>query len=217
MPAPEQEKTLQDRTVRGNYPFNMAETTLPSNAAGAAGGPAVPGIDWVATLAAHDRWLRTVILARLGERQAVDDVMQAVALAAVAQHAPLHDPARAGAWLYRLAVRQALLHRRRCGRQRKLLDGYSGCRPSNRGLAHSLDPLDLLLRDERRALVREALERLPRRDAEILLLKYTEDWSYRDLATRLGVSESAIEARLHRARGRLRKAMLGTHVIEVTP
>jgi RNA polymerase sigma-70 factor (ECF subfamily) len=74
----------------------------------------------------------------------------------------------------------------------------------------------MLLQDERRALVREALGRLPRRDVEILLLKYTDDWSYRELAGHLGLSESAVEARLHRARRRLREAMIGTHLIEVT-
>ena len=36
------------------------------------------------------------------------------------------------------------------------------------------------------------------------MLKYTEDWSYRALAEHLGISESAVETRLHRARGRLR-------------
>jgi RNA polymerase sigma-70 factor (ECF subfamily) len=195
----------------------MAPTTRLSNAEGSAGRPAGGGIDWVATLAAHNRWLRTVVLARLGEPQAVDDVMQAVALAAVAQRAPLLDLSRAGAWLYRLAVRQALLHRRRCGRQRRLLDGYAGSRSAERGHSPLPDPLDTLLRDERRALVRAALGRLPRRDAEILLLKYTEDWSYRQLAEHLGLSESAVEARLHRARGRLREAMTGTHDSEVTP
>ena len=33
-------------------------------------------IDWQAALAQHDRWLRTIVLARVRERQAVDDVMQ---------------------------------------------------------------------------------------------------------------------------------------------
>ncbi len=169
-------------------------------------------IDWASTLAVHDRWLRTVVLARLGERQAVDEVMQEVALAAVAQRAPLNDPARVGAWLYRLAVRQVLLHRRRCGRQRRLLGGYAGRRRDD---APAPDPLDGLLQDERDGLVRKALGRLPRRDAEILLLKYTEDWSYRELAAHLGVSESAVEARLHRARQRLREAMIRTRAIEV--
>jgi RNA polymerase sigma-70 factor (ECF subfamily) len=56
---------------------------------------------------------------------------------------------------------------------------------------------------------------LPRRDGEILLLKYTEDWSYRELAAHLGISESAVEARLYRARSRLRAIMMNTDGNEV--
>lgn len=48
---------------------------------------------------------------RLGEWQAVDEVMQEVSLAAVRQKAPLHDPTKVAPWLYRLAVTQALLYR----------------------------------------------------------------------------------------------------------
>ena len=62
--------------------------------------------------------------------------------------------------------------------------------------------------------MRLAVKRLPRRDAEILLLKYTEDWSYRDLAERLGISESAVEARLYRARQRLRGELAALDVAE---
>jgi RNA polymerase sigma factor (sigma-70 family) len=192
----------------------MAETPLLPGSEASAGHPVGPRVDWAAALAAHDRWLRTAVRARLGEPQAVDEVMQEVALAAVAQRAPLHDPARVGAWLYRLAVRQVLLYRRRCGRQRRLLGSYADRRASDTGAAP--DPLDWLLQDERQALVRAALGRLSGRDAEILLLKYTEDWSYRELAAHLGIGESAVEARLHRARQRLRAAMIGTHALEVS-
>ena len=69
--------------------------------------------------------------------------------------------------------------------------------------------------EERRTLIREALLALPARDAEILLLKYTENWNGRELARHLGVSESCVEARLHRARQRLRAAMVGADAIEV--
>ena len=51
--------------------------------------------------------------------------------------------------------------------------------------------MEWLLAKERKEQVRKAMQRMPRRDAEILLLKYTEDWSYRQLAGRLGISESA--------------------------
>jgi RNA polymerase sigma-70 factor (ECF subfamily) len=175
-----------------------------------------PRIDWATALAEHDRWLRTVVLARLGERQAVDEVMQELALAVVAQQAPLRDSQRLGPWLYRIAVRQVLLYRRRLGRQQKLIRHYAGDQGQDGARLPVLDPLGGLLQDERRTLIREALGRLPSRDAEILLLKYTEDWSYRQLAAHLGVSESAIEARLHRARQRLRETMIRTRAIEVS-
>jgi RNA polymerase sigma-70 factor (ECF subfamily) len=57
------------------------------------------------------------------------------------------------------------------------------------------------------------MARVPKRDAELLMLKYTEDWSYRQLAEHLGVSESAIEARLHRARQRLRTELAAMEIV----
>ena len=179
-------------------------------------GPVNAAIDWSAALAEHGRWLRTVVFARLGgERDGVDEVLQAVALAAVEQRAPLADRGKIAPWLYRLAVRQVLLYRRRHGRQRKLVERYGRRMDSGEPEADLHDPLVWLIADERRQLIRTALERLPRRDAEILLLKYTEEWSYRDLAAHLGISESAVEARLHRARGRLRTELTILNVIEV--
>jgi RNA polymerase sigma-70 factor (ECF subfamily) len=196
----------------------MIEPPPPPTTDGPAGRAAA--IDWAAALAAHDRWLRTAVLARLGERQAVDEVMQEIALAALAQRAPLGDPARIGPWLYRVAVRRTLLYRRQRGRQHKLVGRYAGARAAARDgagggdAAASGDPLKWLVLDERRGLVRAALARLARRDAEILLLKYTEDWTYRELAVHLGVAEGAVEARLHRARRRLRDALASVHLIE---
>ncbi len=48
-------------------------------------------VNWQAALRDHDRWLRTVVYSRLREPEAVDEVMQEVALAAVRQAAPLAD------------------------------------------------------------------------------------------------------------------------------
>ncbi len=173
-------------------------------------------LDWSALLARHERWLRTVVLARVGEPQAVEEVMQEVALAAVRQRAPIADPAKVGPWLYQIAVRQSLLYRRKAGRRRKLTEGYAeSFRPS--GEDHrTLDPLGWLLADERRRLVREALASLTARDREILLLKYTENWNYRQIAEHLGISLSAVEARLHRARSRMRTELAAREAVEVS-
>lgn len=178
--------------------------------------PPNAGLDWAATLAAHERWLRTVVYARLGDREGVEDVLQEIALAAVRQAAPIQDPAKIAPWLYGLAVRQCLLYRRKCGRRRKLTDRYREARPPLEHDASGPDPLDWLLADERQRLVRQALQRLSRRDAEILLLKYSENWNYHQIANQLGLSHSAVETRLHRARRRLRDELASLSVLETT-
>ena len=175
----------------------------------------LPKVDWQAALAQHDRWLRTVVYARLREWSAVEEVMQEVALAAVRQAAPLTDASKVAPWLYRLAIRQSLLYRRKVGRRRKLIGRYVERYQPSEFDDRSPDPLAWLLADERRKMVREALERLKDRDAEILLLKYTENWSYHKIADHLGISHSAVEARLHRARQRLREELTAMEPAEV--
>jgi RNA polymerase sigma factor (sigma-70 family) len=160
-------------------------------------------LDWGATLAEHERWLRRVVAARVDEPQAVDEVMQEVALAAVAQRSPLLKPARAAVWLYRLAVRHVLIYRRKTGRQRSLVVRYAA-RTTASETDQSPSPLAWLVNDERQQLVQAALKRLPRRDAELLILKYAEGYRASELADRLGAAIPTIEARLLRARRRLR-------------
>ncbi len=131
--------------------------------------------------------------------------MQEVSLAAVAQRAPLSDTSKLNAWLYQLAVRQSLLYRRSQGRRRRLVDRYqSEVIEAREDQSRTTDPLNWLMAAERRELVRRAVDSLPSRDRELLALKYTEGWSNRELADRLGKTESAIETRLHRVRRRLR-------------
>jgi RNA polymerase sigma-70 factor (ECF subfamily) len=163
-------------------------------------------LDWQALLKEHDRWLRTVIAARVPEPEGIDEVLQEVAMAAVKQAAPLNDPSKAAPWLYRLAVRQSLLYRRKRGRQRKLLDRYTQRSGPDAGVTQG-NALNWLLARERQDQVRKALDRLSPRDAQILLLKYGENWNYHQIAEHLGVSHSAIETRLHRARARLREEL----------
>ncbi|MEX2114552.1 MAG: sigma-70 family RNA polymerase sigma factor [Pirellulales bacterium] len=172
-------------------------------------------IAWHSVLTEHDRWLRIVVLARVGQAFAVDEVMQEVALAAVRQQAPLADATKVAPWLYRLAIVQSLQYRRKQGRWRKLTNRYAErVRPAEHD-GRTLDPLEWLLADERQSLVREALARMATRDVEILLLKYTENWSYEQLAQHLGTTESAVESRLHRARSRMRRELAALEHVQV--
>jgi len=162
-------------------------------------------IDWGRCLVEHERWLRAVILARTGEPQAVDEVWQEVSLAAIEQRAPLADGGKAPAWLHRLAVIRSIRYRRQRARQRQQLARFAA--GSNGHASAAEDPFQWLLGKERQELVRRALTQIAGRDAEILMLKYHERWSYRRIAELLAISESAVDARVFRARERLRRQL----------
>lgn len=157
-------------------------------------------------LVEHRRWLRTVLRARGVEADMVDDLLQEVSSAALKHATELRDERSIAPWLYRIAVTSALQHRRQMGRKKRLVERFAATKTDTSQSAEP-DPLAWLLADEQRQLVRQAISSLPSRDAEILLLKHTEDWSYRQLAEHLGISESAIDARLHRARCKMRSAL----------
>lgn len=186
-----------------------------SRGPGSSSGTGEPLHGGAAAFSRHERWLRTVVLSQLAEPQAVDEVMQEVALAVAARKPATAEPTHWLPWLYRVAVRQALLYRRKLGRERRRVERYAAqALRTTRGPA-AYDPLALLLDRERRERIRTAMGRLHRRDAEILLLKYSEGWSYRELAEHLGLGESTVQARLHRARKRLRAELARLQVIEV--
>ena len=179
--------------------------------------PGSPGngrVDCERAFEEHRSWLRSVILARLGEPQAVDEVLQEVALAVVANRAPLADPSKLAPWLYQIAVRQTLLYRRKHGRRRKLIDRYADRYQPSEDDDRTASPLDWLLAEERAERIRDAMSQLSERDREALLLKYEHGWSYKNISEHLGLSESAVEARLHRARKRLRQRLVRLNVVE---
>ncbi len=86
----------------------------------------------------------------------------------------------------------------KAGRGRRLVERYNVVYPATDQDVRHDDPLVWILSEERQRLVRQALMKLVNRDREMLLLKYTENWSYIQLAEHLGLTQSAIESRLHR-------------------
>jgi len=174
-----------------------------------------PRIDWSAALAEHRRWLRAVAYARVGSWDAAEDVLQEVGLAVARGRARPDQAAKVAPWLYQVTVRQSLLYRRKLGRGRRWWQRFAAQAWHGWREREQADPLEWLLADERRQLVRSAVERLPSRDLEVLLLKYAEDWSYRQIAEHMGLSPSAVEARLVRARRRLRAELARAEVVEL--
>lgn len=87
------------------------------------------------------------------------------------------------------------------------LPGESVVELAERLLAPNSAPSARLRRAERSDRVRVALESLPERDREVLVLRYLEDLSTADAAAVLGVGEGTVKMRLLRALQRLRDAL----------
>lgn len=165
-------------------------------------------IDWPSALAANARWLRTVVFSRVADAHAVDDIMQNISAAVIAQHPVIEPASQVRAWLYRVAVRQSLMYRRAVGREKRRTELLAARRRSAESNDHSPNPLEWLLAVEKRDLVQRALTQLTPRDRELLLLKYTENWSCLKLAEYLGIENvSTVESRLDRARQKLRREL----------
>ena len=61
-------------------------------------------------------------------------------------------------------------------------------------------PETALLQREQNTRIREVLQRLPPEHREILVLKYFDDLSYREIALRLGIPRGTVMSRLYYAR-----------------
>ncbi|MBI4563107.1 MAG: RNA polymerase sigma factor [Planctomycetes bacterium] len=133
----------------------------------------------------------------------VDDIVQETFLQAWRDRRRFNGHASPLTWLNAIARNRAMDFNRR-----KRLQRHAG--ETLRGLTH-LDREDLpeeVLEDrEVGARVRRALNDLPPEYTKLLLLRYLEDLSVPEIATRLHESEDAIESRLRRAREAFRKIL----------
>lgn len=122
----------------------------------------------------------------------VEDVLQEVYLAAWVHRRRYRGEGPFSAWLYRIALHKARNHVRARRRRARLLDlmAFFGV-PQSPPTA---------VRDR----VRDAMTRLPHRDREVLVLRYLEQRDPASVAEALDISRDAVDARLSRARRRLR-------------
>lgn len=102
-----------------------------------------------------------------------------------------------GAWLYKIARNEMLMHRRKQKWTIPLLGRWVG--PVN---------VEQVVQDrEERDQLGKALARLAARDQEVLRLRYYEELSHREIGEVLDCSAQTAAVRLHRALKRLQKEM----------
>jgi RNA polymerase sigma-70 factor (ECF subfamily) len=167
----------------------------------------------------HRRRLRQLVALRMDRRLAArvdpsDVVQEALAEAAAQMDQYLREqPLPFYPWLRRLtclrladAYRHHVQARRRTVTQEEppALPGESVVELAERLVSPQGGPSARLRRRERSERVRAALEKLPERDREVLVLRFLEDLSTAEAAAVLGVGEGAVKMRVMRALQRLR-------------
>ena len=154
-------------------------------------------------VARHQNRVYATAVAVLADFELAQDVAQEAFLCAFRDLYKLQDPERFGAWVSGIARYTAHAAGREMGRVRRLVECYRGEVP----LLHKHTPERQVEREEGRQIVQRALERLNRKDREVLSLYYLENWPPAQVARALSTSEVAVKGRLQRARQRLKKEL----------
>lgn len=141
--------------------------------------------------------------ARVGRRGPVEDLVQETFLRAYRSLATLEDPESVGAWLHSIAARASL-------------DWLKSRERSEVPLAHAGapaapadEPPATLGQLETRGALLDAVDSLPEIFREALVSFYYEKQSYKEMSALLGITSSAVNARLTKARALLREKLGG--------
>jgi RNA polymerase sigma-70 factor (sigma-E family) len=133
----------------------------------------------------------------VGDREEACDIAQEALVRAYARWPRVE--ARAGGWVARVSTNLALDHvRRRDRRQDRPLPAGDDARPAMAGAAahpHSGERIDLL----------EALRRLPRRQRDVVVLRYLADLPEVEVARCLGCGVGTVKSQSHRGLAALRR------------
>lgn len=169
------------------------------------GACAAPDLDRVYRAYAADvsRWIQR--LAGPSRREAVEDLLHETFLVVERKLPTYRGDAQLQTWLYAIAVRVVISHRRKLRLRRILLSRaepelYQAVRPAE-------TPLGVLEREQASAIVYRVLDRLSERDRALLVLFELEGLPSAEVAAILGLSVGNVWVSLTRARARFRAAL----------
>lgn len=138
----------------------------------------------------------------LGNPQDAEDATQEIFLRAYSRLDSFDRTRKFSTWLLSIASNYCIDRLRRRRYNWMTLDDVAFWLPSDRP-----GPERIVLDQERRALVQDALQRLPENYRLVAVLRYMNDLSYDEISQVTGLPESTIKTRLHRARHMLAESL----------
>ncbi len=153
-----------------------------------------------------ERWERpvfTFLYRMLGSREEAQDLGQDTFLRLIQQADRYKPEGRFKSWLFRIAGNLA----RSTLRRRSVLS-WIGFSPVEHDLPSTNQQADISMeRAELQQSVRLAIDRLPARQRQAILLRTDQEFSYREIADVMSTSVSSVESLLQRAMSKLRQEL----------
>lgn len=151
----------------------------------------------------YEEKVRSVILYTMNRDDVVDDIAQDVFVKVYLNLNKFRLDSKFYTWLYRIVVNQCRDEIRKNRWKR-----FIRMNKSSDEIVNKLDQLQTVQSyDGFGDIVREALQQLPRRQREIIVLKDIEDNTYEEIAEILQCEIGTVKSRLSRARSALRKIL----------
>jgi RNA polymerase sigma-70 factor (ECF subfamily) len=152
----------------------------------------------------HRDRVYSIALRFSGDPSVALDITQETFLKLLSKIGEFRGEASFESWLYRLVVNGCLDHRRAGRRWSPLLDGWLG---ALRASGESV--LQQLLRTEVQENVQQVVAKLSAELRIVVILRYTEQLSYDEIAEILGCPQGTVASRLNRAHKLLERRLAG--------
>ena len=143
------------------------------------------------------------LLAWPEDRAAVDDIVQEVFLAAWLKRRQFRADSSPQTWLSRIAINKTRNYVRHRMTWRRIVERVA----SLTATTFAYEPTQTPNRS-RGEVLRWAIHRLRPADREIIVLRYLEEYSPEQIVEFMGLNRNAVDARLSRARKRLKELIL---------
>lgn len=148
-----------------------------------------------------------IALSILGSREEAEEAAQDTFMRVYRELSSFSGAAPFGAWVYRIAVRTCLNAHRRRRKWRLYERSVDPARMAGMAFREGETPEAEAEQREMQAKVRGAIDRLPGKLHEVVVLSYLDEFSHAEIADLLDIPEGTVKSRLHLARGRLQKEL----------
>ncbi|MEK7487233.1 MAG: sigma-70 family RNA polymerase sigma factor [Planctomycetota bacterium] len=150
----------------------------------------------------YSKLVGTIAFGVVRDVEAAKDITQEVFVKAYRSLASLSNPEKFKSWIYGITRTTSIDWLRAQKKNKVSLDELEekGIALGNASISAGPTPLQHLEEEESKSRIRQEILTLPEKYKEIILLKHIQNYSYKEICELLGITQSAVETRLFRAR-----------------